>query len=265
MLFNKFLSYFESKTGNPIFSPLKTFYLNFRLLSWKLAIKFPIYVYGRWNFRDLQGKIEIESENVYKGMIKLGFNLAGYVSTSPGTLTINKNSKIIFRGKCCIAQGVSLVVTRSGILELGSNVTIGDSVKIICYKNIKIGNRSGITWECQVMDFNSHYVEDMCTGKISRIANSIEIGEYCWICNRSTIMPGTKLPNRIIVASGSLLNKNYVDCGIKEYSLIGGCPAKLIKSNIRRLYNSNNEYFLNKHFQFSDEKCINRTELPIIE
>ena len=53
-------------------------------------------------------------------------------------------------------------------------------------------------------------------------------------------MPGTKLPDRVIVTSNSLLNKDYTS-SIPSYSLIGGIPAKLLRTNVRRIYELDRE------------------------
>lgn len=51
---------------------IKTIYLNFKLLPWNIAVKLPIYLYGPVNLYWLKGKIEIKSNKIYRGMIKLG-------------------------------------------------------------------------------------------------------------------------------------------------------------------------------------------------
>jgi len=66
------------------------------------------------------------------------------------------------------------------------------------------------------------------------LTKPVKIGDYCWIGNRSTIMPGTVLPERVIVAANSLLNKDYIEKGILPFSVIGGMPAKLLNTDIER-------------------------------
>lgn len=46
-------------------------------------------------------------------------------------------------------------------------------------------------------------------------------------------MKGTYLPAYTIVASNSLVNKNYLEMG--EHCLIGGVPAKYITDGVERL------------------------------
>lgn len=56
---------------------------------------------------------------------------------------------------------------------------------------------------------------------------------------------GTKTPDYLIVASANaLLTKDYTS--LPPYSVIGGSPAKLLKSGVRRIYNSNMEQKINQ-------------------
>jgi acetyltransferase-like isoleucine patch superfamily enzyme len=247
----KILSYIESRLSTKKVNWILTLYFNFRLLSFKQAMKLPIYIYGKWVFRYLGGKIIINSP-VQKGMIKIGVNLAGYVSTGKGTITLFKNSKIIFDGICNISQGCSLVVFTDAVLHFGHKVNLGDSVKIICSKKIYIGKRTDITWESQISDYNFHFIRDKETNLIRRLQMPVHIGEYNWIGNRTSVMPGVKLPDYTIVTSNSLINKDYVKTGVKEFSMLAGMPAKIVKTNCSRIYSREAaillDDFFNNHF-----------------
>jgi acetyltransferase-like isoleucine patch superfamily enzyme len=47
-------------------------------------------------------------------------------------------------------------------------------------------------------------------------------------------MKGTITPNNTIIASNSLLNKNYIET--PPYSVLAGTPAKLVKSGVKRIF-----------------------------
>ena len=49
---------------------------------------------------------------------------------------------------------------------------------------------------------------------------------------KSIVMKGTKTSNYTIIGANSFLSKDYSD--LKEYSLIAGQPAKLVKENVYR-------------------------------
>ena len=52
---------------------------------------------------------------------------------------------------------------------------------------------------------------------------STEIGTYAWICSRSIILPGIKIGEGAIVASGAVVTKD-----VPTFTIVGGIPAKVI-------------------------------------
>lgn len=226
----------------------KTIVFNYKLLPFKQAVKLPIFMYGNWNLRSLKGKIIIESD-VETGMFKFGHDTAGYFSAAISTFNILNNAVIRISKGVRIGQGVQITMFPNASLILKEKAALNDNVKVICSSKIEIGYCTSVTWECQIMDFNSHYVLDTSSNRVATISKPIVIGDYCWLCNRTTVMPGTVLPNRVIVASGSLLNRNYIKLGISEKSLIGGSPAKLIKEGMYRLYKKENYKKIQQYFK----------------
>ena len=237
--FVKLFSYLEAKFGRPRLSIWRTLYANLRLLPFKQALHFPVRIYGRVMLTNLNGRIEItaHAKNV---RLDIGRNIAGYVNTAPGRLYIADGATLRVGNEVKFSQGSNVCICKGACLEVGEYSTLGDNAKIICYRHIKIGKHSGLTWETQTTDFNSHFIEDCNTNQIYPIVKEVAIGDYCWIGNRTTVMPGTKLPDRGIVTSNSLLNKDYTS-SIPSYSLIGGIPAKLLRTNVRRIYELDRE------------------------
>lgn len=233
------------------FNPFLTIYFNFRFLPFKQACKLPVFIFGKWRVHCQNAKIVINGP-IKRGMIWLGVNIAGYVVTGRASLRMKAGSKIIFNGESCISQGCQIYLDENALFHISKNVRLGDNVKIICYREIFIGERSEVTWESQVTDFNSHFIERINDGTIQNIYEPVRIGDFCWIGNRSTIMPGTVLPDRIIVTSNSLLNKNYLKMGIEKYSLLGGMPAKLITTGLKRIYLMESEKMLKEYFITND-------------
>ena len=138
---------------------------------------------------------------------------------------------------------------------MGDNCTMGDDSKLICYRSIKLGHDCDLTWQTQTMDFNSHFIEDS-DGNVQQIIKPIELGDYVWVGNRSTIMPGTRIPSWTIIASNSLCNKDYTTL-IPSESIIGGTPAKLIRSGLHRIYDRAREQYILQQ-QFNNPQKINQ-------
>lgn len=245
-VFNKIISLLEYYMGRRKCNLLKTLYLNFRCLPFKQAIHFPILCYGPMRIKLLAGKITLR--DIRKGILKIGVDCAGYRTKGVTTLTLLPESNFEIEGNVIICQGASILLGRKAILTMKDNSTLGDDAEIICKRRISIGYMTDITWQCQVTDYGSHLVMDCETGWVSTIYREVEIGDYCWIGNRTTVQLGTRLPNRTIVASNSLLNKNYTAMGLQSYSLIGGQPAKLLKTGVMRIYDRQKESELSSYF-----------------
>jgi hypothetical protein len=67
------------------------------------------------------------------------------------------------------------------------------------------------------------------------------------------------------VASNSLLNKNYVAKGIENYSLIGGIPARLISTGVKRIFLKENEKILRDCFLKNKTEKVSLSIIPIKE
>lgn len=236
--------------GSPRFSVWRTIYLNFRTLPLRKAIRFPLRVYGKISLACLDGEIILPDNSI----IRIGRNYAAYRKVYPGRISLGKGARLIIHKDVLISQGANILVNLDATLELKRNSTVGDGAEIICYRHVILGEHTGLTWQCQLMDYNSHFIQQP-DGSIPSIYKDVIIGNYCWIGNRTTIMPGTHLPDSTIVASNSLLNKNYVNL-IEPYSLIAGQPAKVVRTNIRRIYDSDLEKALNYHYRKTDS-CYN--------
>ncbi|BBD44461.1 Hypothetical protein PEIBARAKI_4454 [Petrimonas sp. IBARAKI] len=226
---------------------IKTIYLNFKILPFKQAIKLPIFIYGKIVFRSLKGEININSA-VYPGMIKIG-KRDYYVETAVPKCIWTINGTINFNGPINFLQGSYILVSNNATLSFGSKeAIIGANIRIMCFEKIVIGNTCRISWDCQIMDTSFHYVENLLDGEIKPLTKPIVIGNNVWIGNRTTISKGAILPDYTIVASNSLVNKDFTSIG--ENCLIAGLPAKLKQQNIRRIFDNKEQKELDKKHNY---------------
>lgn len=250
-LFNKSFSKIENFMFRPKINLIKTLYINFRSLPIGIAIKMPILIYGKIRIRSLRGKIVFNVHAKF-GMIRIGTPIVGAVLNFNKT-TICNDGEIVINGRVFINNGVELNVC-GGKLFLGNESMIGDNVRVICSNTILIGDGTRIAHESQLIDTNFHFLVNVDKRIVGDRSGMIFIGDWCWIGNKTTITKGTYLPNRIIVGSNSLLNKEYKE--VQEYSIIAGIPAKFIKKGIRRVYNSDTERSLYYHFKKSEDSYL---------
>jgi acetyltransferase-like isoleucine patch superfamily enzyme len=212
-----------------------TLYFNYKMLPLKHAKKLPFIFYGKVMFSGLNGEI-IFNVPIRQGLCEFGKNLE-IIKSSAGNAEIRIDGKMIIDGEFSTGNDYNLQILPKGEFRIGGQSYLGRQTKILCTHRITIGNNFRFGFESQISDSNYHYIIDLNDNSISRINGSITIGNYCWIGNRTSIMKGSKLPNSTIVASNSLLNKDYTSI-IDERSIIGGIPAKLLKSNSTRIFDS---------------------------
>lgn len=139
-------------------------------------------------------------------------------------------------------------------MRIGDNFKITDFCNIGCWKSITFGDRVWITHRCQVLDANYHYVANLKNRIINNHKKHIRIGNDCWIGNTTTIMGGTVLPDKTIVASNSLCNMSYKE--IPMFSLIAGIPAKYISTDLRRIDDVNMVIRANRHYRQTEDLYI---------
>lgn len=227
---------------------IKSIYLNFKLLPLKQAIKLPILIYGPVKFYWLKGKIIINSNDVFRGMIKLGRNNEFFNGIDKSSfILIDKGAELIFNGPCSISNNYKIRIAQNAKIEFGAYTFFGSSIKFICTKYIKIGKYTRCAFESQFIDSNFHFVYNEVKQCVTKRDGKICIGDYNWIGNRTTITKDTKTKDRTIVCAGSLLNKDYTKYE-EEKQMLGGQPAKLIASGLRRIFSTETENSIIEYF-----------------
>ena len=154
-----------------------------------------------------------------------------------GTLLIEKHIHI--RG------GGILLVGKHGVLSIGQDTLINCYTRVWCVKRIIIGRNSRESWESQIFDSNFHYVVDE-KGMTKNCSGKIVIDNNVWIGNRCTINKGTILPDFTIVGSSSFVNRDFSKYG--ERSIVGGMPAKFIKTGYLRLFDYKTQIIIDNYF-----------------
>lgn len=238
--------------GSNWFNPFATFFYNLAFFPFRQAIKFPLFVYGNPKIYDFTGKMLCEGV-CQTGMVKFNMTIPFSPQAALGAsqLGVSERGKLIFRGPCVIGMGNRILIGENGTLDMGKCTKIMSFCNITAYSKVVIGAYSWIVHRCQVLDTNFHFIANFNEGVIPNIKQPITIGDYCWICNSTTVTGGAVVPNKTIVASNSLVNKNMSD--VPEESIIGGIPAKLISSGFRRVDSNKISVELWKHY-IVDEK-----------
>lgn len=228
---------------------IKTILFNFKVFPFRTAICFPVVFYGRCQVLvggDNCLKINVKPQ---MGMLVVGRNLSntyGVPGSHAETTYMNIKGVLELNGyNNTFANGCKIFISKGARLILKRDVLLQNRSKINCCDSIVIGEKVAISWESQLFDNNMHYLIDI-HGNIKSNRGKIVIGDFCWIGNRCTIQKGAKLPDCSVVASNSIVNKDFTD---QPSGVIAGTPAKLIRTGQRRLLDDKTERFLNKFFR----------------
>lgn len=254
-LFKKLVQKYRTLKGlyKDDFNIWKTLYLNFKVFHFSVAWQLPIFVFGKLKIYNL-GKIIIDCPVVFPGMIELGRNRDRF-KASAGSAMIDNSGILIFKGAVRFSVDYGIYTMKSGTVEIDECTFLGHAVKLYCYHKISIGKCCRIGLETQLFDSGFHFMKNVETGEIRNIMGEVVMGDYCWIGNRTTLARGTVLPDHSIVASNSLVNKNFAN--LANYPLLGGIPAKPISSGTIRIFNRQDENRLFAYFlEHPDEQIL---------
>ena len=219
---------------------VKTIYFNFKMFPFHIAKNLPVFFYGNVKFSSLSGKVIIEGP-IKKAMIGFGQKFE-FPSISKGVAELSLKGTLCFKSNAHIGLDYAIAIAENAYCEFGFMGCLGSNVKLICTEKIIIGEWCGIGYNSQVIDTNSHPMKNTETGEVYPLSAPIELGNHNAFSNAVSIMPGTKTPNNCVIASQTLCNKDYRNLG--ENILIGGIPAKLIKNNFARDWETEKELLL---------------------
>lgn len=246
---NKIFARFEWYCYCPKLNIFKTIYFNFRTLSFKEAVKFPVYVYSGVRLANLSGKVVFRNCKLRRGMVQLGKCVDLFYPKGRSLFVLSRDSQLIFEGDFFINPRFTIRVVGAGILAFGANVRVGSNVRICCQESISIGGNTGITYNCEIMDSNFHYIMNQVDYTVKRYTSPIQIGLSNWIGNNTQIMKGTRTQDNTMVGARSLLNKDYVSMyPDEEYVTLAGVPAKLKGVGHQRVFSKYVQVKLERFF-----------------
>lgn len=131
--------------------------------------------------------------------------------------------KLIFN-YCGKNVDIGRKISFSSQVSLGDNSSIGDFAHIV--GKVSIGKDVMISPNCAFISSNHNYERiDIPMNKQGGTYEQIVIGDDVWIGYGTIILAGVTIGNGVVIAAGSVVTKD-----IPDYSVVGGIPAKIIKS-----------------------------------
>lgn len=227
----EFCTLVEVKWHIPSIDLLKTIYFNYRCVNYKDALKMPIYIYKNTILQSLTGHIEFDCL-VTSGIVKWGYD---YGFRANGKTRIRIEGRIIFKGKSYFSMASNIAVFKYGTLIMGEDTAVWENCLLYCAEKIEIDRGGKITYQSSIMDTDFHYMVNLNDRSIKKCTKPIYIGKYVWVGNRASIKKGAYIPDYTIIASSyTVVSKNYSN--IPAFSILGGCPAKVIGSGYVRTW-----------------------------
>lgn len=115
-------------------------------------------------------------------------------------------------------------------IELGYDVYIGPGAKFSSITNITIGNKVMFGPNVTIMggDHNFSVIGQYMFDVEEKLPSNdlpIVIEDDVWVGSNVTILKGVRIGSGSIISAGSVVTKN-----VAENSIVGGVPAKLLKS-----------------------------------
>ena len=94
------------------------------------------------------------------------------------------------------------------------DTSIGQGTMIKLYKGIEMGSNVAISWDCQIIDDDSHSLVDMKTNEILNTPEKIKFGNNVWICSKSIVLKGAEIGDDSVLAAGSFISKKIKDSNV---------------------------------------------------
>lgn len=150
--------------------------------------------------------------------ISLGRDVEIDVSSSVNNVVIGNQVKI--------AKRCSIYGSPDCILEIGSGSYVGmNSILNGFADKLVVGSNVSIAQNVNIMVDSGPNASPAMQRVFPTEKGPVTIGSHCWIGASAIIMPNVKLGEFCIVAANSFVNKSF-----PAFSIIGGIPAKFIRS-----------------------------------
>ncbi|MDA9842437.1 acyltransferase [Gammaproteobacteria bacterium] len=113
-----------------------------------------------------------------------------------------------------------------GLLNIGSRFYATRNLNIYCGEDITIGDDVLIGSHVLITDL-SHGINPESKKNYQKqpiTTKSVQIGSGCWIGDKASILPGSKIGEKSIIGANSVVNSN-----IPAYRMAAGNPAIVLK------------------------------------
>lgn len=139
------------------------------------------------------------------------------------------NNEVVLKANSYVSGAELWVEDNQCTLIIGERTFVGHHSHLACTENgskLLVGCDGMISSYVQVRTGDSHSIVDMEGNRINK-AQSVFIGDHCWLGEGAKVMKGVTLEGDDIVSTGAIVTKSF-----GKNVLLGGIPAKILKDNV---------------------------------
>ena len=150
--------------------------------------------------------------------IDLGINVKIERDASINNARIGDNTKI--------ASCVKIFGSVDNQLQVGNSCYFGPNTIVEGFNaKVTIGNFVSFAQNINLMSGSGPNASEKMQKIFPITKGPVTIGDHCWIGASAVIMPNCSIGNYCVIAAHSFVTRSFPD-----YSIIGGTPAKLIRT-----------------------------------
>lgn len=142
----------------------------------------------------------------------------------PSELILERDASLEVAGQMAVYNGARITVSSGARLRLGSGY-INTGLTLDCYKEISIGDGVAIAKNVTIRDSDNHEIQGG-----EEVSQAVSIGNNVWIGLNAVILKGVSIGDGAIIAAGAVVVRD-----VPAFTLVGGVPARVIKSEIKWL------------------------------
>lgn len=181
-------------------------------------------------FKKSKGILFIGKRVKIKNKKKISFNGSATIEDGCFIEALSKSGMKVGNN---FSLGKNSIIECTGVIrELGEELIIGDNVGIAANAfiamrgKVEIGSNTIFGPNVSIHAENHNFSDiDKPIKLQGATRKGVKIGEDCWIGSKAVILDGVTIGSHSIIAAGAVVTKD-----VPEYSIVGGVPAKVIKS-----------------------------------
>lgn len=187
-------------------------------------------IFRKLFFKKSKGILFIGKRVKIKNKKKISFNGSATIEDGCFIEALSKSGMKVGNN---FSLGKNSIIECTGVIrELGEELIIGDNVGIAANAfiamrgKVEIGSNTIFGPNVSIHAENHNFSDiDKPIKLQGATRKGVKIGEDCWIGSKAVILDGVTIGSHSIIAAGAVVTKD-----VPEYSIVGGVPAKVIKS-----------------------------------